>query len=427
MKKILKTAVSVLLLAALFCMTGCAQKEQKTSDEFSPKLDTTAQVVLNAAGFFGNFEAFDQVTNDFNRYYPNIEFNYEQISVENYESYMEANPGVDIIMTSEDVFDKYGAKVEDSCADLTKENINVTAIDTNMLNMGYHNGKLLSVPMGQNLYGLVVNVSLLEKEGLSVPDTYEDFIHVLTVLKDKGYTPIQGPNSKVCAELTQGMAYDMIMNDKNLYNDLLAGKESAADRLQSVYEKVNVLLEKGFIDTAVNAEYPNDNYDKAILKFFEGDVPFWVCNTEKVSGMKKRESKSEAYQANPFTYTYINAPLGENGVYAYSEPWFGFAVNKNGNDYAYAVEFLRFLATKDEINKIADIKGVPSVAVEKSDVAVYRDILNPQKTELSYVNDGTISQAMIRNWYTCMNKFAAGEFDSPKAAAEYYVGLCGGN
>lgn len=177
-------------------------------------------------------------------------------------------------MTSEEVFDKYGDKVKDYCIDLNKENINTSAIDEKMLSRGYHDGKLLSIPMGQNLYGLVVNVSLLEKEGLSVPSTYDEFINVLTVLRSKGYTPIQGPNSKAYAELTQGMAYDMIMNDKDLYNDLTAGKDSAVDKLQTVYDKLDVLVNNGFIDYELNKSYPNDNYDKAILKFFEGDVPF---------------------------------------------------------------------------------------------------------------------------------------------------------
>lgn len=44
--------------------------------------------------------------------------------------------------------------------------------------------------MAQHFYGMVVNVSLLEKEGLSVPTNYSEFSQVLTALKDKGYTPI---------------------------------------------------------------------------------------------------------------------------------------------------------------------------------------------------------------------------------------------
>ena len=142
--------------------------------------------------------------------------------------------------------------------------------------------------------------------------------------------------------------------------------------------------------------------------------------------MKKRESKSEAFQANPFEYTYIYAPLGDKGAYAFQEPWFGFAVNADSADYDYAVEFIRFLATKDEINKMADIKGVPSVAVEKSDVAIYKEILNTEKTEMEAVNEGKITPAMVSDWYGCMNGFASGSYTSAKEAAEDFVARCSG-
>ncbi len=421
MKKNLKLGLICLSLVTAMGMTGCGKTE---STEFQPKLDTDSKVVLNTTGFFGNFEALDQVTNDFNEYYPNVEFTYEQVSTENFESYLEANPGVDIFMTSQETFEKLGNKLVDQCADLAKEGVSLNDIDEDMLKMSYRDGKLTAIPMSQNLYGLIVNVSLLEKEGLKVPDNYEEFMDVLAALKEKGYTPIQGPDSKVYAELTEGMAFDMILKDKKLYDSLMAGEDSAVDTLLPVVEKLSAIIDNGYTDYAVNQSYPQDNYDQAILRFFDGEVPFWVCNTEKVSGMKKRESKSESFQANPFEYTYIYAPLGDKGVYAYSEPWFGFSVNKDSDDYEYAIEFMRFLATKDEINKIADVKGVPAIAKEKTDVAIYRNVLNPGKAEMECVNDGTITQPMISAWYTCMNKYATGEYASAREAMEAFVKLC---
>ena len=425
MKKKLVTGMAMLLCVASLGMTGCGQKqEEKKENVFEPKLDTEESVVLTTSGFFGNFEALDQVIADFNEYYPNVEFSYEQNGIDNFESYIEANPNTDIMMTSEEIFEKLGDQVNSNCVDLSKEDITLSDIDEKMLSRGYHDGKLSAIPMGQNTYGLVVNVSLLEKEGLEVPTNYDEFTSVLKILKEKGYTPIQGPNSKVYAELTQDMAYDMILNDKDLYKDLMDGKKSAADKLQPVYERLNEMIAQGFIDPSVNENYPDDNYDQAILNFFEGDVPFWVCSTEKVSGMKKRESKSEAFQKDPFTYTYIYAPLGEKGVYEYREPWYGFSVNKNAENYDYAVEFMRFLATKDEINTIANIKGVPSVALESTDLDVYKDISKPEKIEMKGVNEGTITSSMVTNWYSCVNKYVAGEYETDKQALEEFVEMC---
>lgn len=417
-------AAAGMALAAMVVMTGCSKK---SGNVFSPRLDTQAKIVLNSAGFFGNFEALDMVTDDFNKYYPNVEFSYDQISVENYDSYLESNPGVDILMTSEEVFEKYKDLLENTCADLAMDDINLSDIEQDMLHVGYHDGKLLSIPMGQNLYGLVVNETLLKNEGLHVPTDYREFIDVLTALKEKGYIPIQGAYSKLYAELTENMLYDMLLSDKDLYADLLSGKESAIDKLMPVLDKLDYVIDNGFTDMEVNQSYPADNYDQAILTFFEGKVPFWVCNTEKVSGMKKRETKSEAFQASPFDYTYIYAPLGDNGAYVYREPWFGFSVNKNSDNYDYAIEFIRFLATKDEINKIADVKGVPSVAVKKNDIEVYQDILNTKKVESDCINDGRITSDIVTNWYTCVNKYVSGNIATARDALSEFVAMCSKN
>lgn len=424
MRKHLKAGIAGILLAVTVCFTGCGQqKEQSSSSSFEPKLDTEKNIELSVTGFFGNFEALDQVTNDFNQYYPNVQFSYEQVGSETYLQYLEANPNTDILMTSEDILTNFKDELKDQYVDLAKEDIDLSAIEQDMLQRGYHDKQLLSIPMGQNTYGLVVNTTLLEKEGLEVPKNFDEFIKVLTALKEKGYTPIQGPNSKMYAELTQNMVFDMLLSDETLYKDVTAGKESAADALQPVYDKLQTILDGGFIDSKVNDVYPEDNYDAAILKFFEGDVPFWVCNTEKVSGMKKRESKSENFQKNPFEYTFMYAPMGDKGAYAYREPWVGFSVNKDAGNRDYAVEFLRFLATKDEINKMADIKGIPSIAKEKTDVEIYQNILKSQKVEETCINTGQITYQMITDWYDCTNKFVAGEFANTKEAMKYYIDL----
>ena len=81
--------------------------------------------------------------------------------------------------------------------------------------------------------------------------------------------------------------------------------DSAEQAVLPAMELMDTLVKSGYTDPALNAAYPDDNYDGSILRFFEGDVPFWVCNTEKVSGMKKRESKSETFKKQPFSYGFI--------------------------------------------------------------------------------------------------------------------------
>ena len=68
-------------------------------------------------------------------------------------------------------------------------------------------GKVFAIPMGLTLKDMVVNKTLLKKEGLKMPQTWAEFLTVLEALKAKGYTPIQCPNSAVAS-----LCYNMGMN-----------------------------------------------------------------------------------------------------------------------------------------------------------------------------------------------------------------------
>ena len=181
--------------------------------------------------------------------------------------------------------------------------------------------------------------------------------------------------------------------------------------------------DKGYIDVSVNADYPSDNYDGAILKFFEGDVPFWVCDTEKVSGMKKRESKSETFRADPFEYEFLYAPMADDGVCEFVEPWFGFAVSQNSDDYEYALEFLRFLAQEDQLNTLASVKGVPS-AIKNSSDARYEGIQNAENVAARYVNDGTILNHVKNYFKQTASGLGNGDYATTEDAARDYVRRC---
>lgn len=425
MKGFTRCIKATVCLASLMLLVGCSA-EKKSKTEFTPRLDTDAKLQLDMIGYFGNFEALDQVMNDFNRFYPNITYSYQQVSGRKEAAYLEANPGVDVFMTSSEFLNSKDSVFASCCVDLLEAEVDLTAIDPQMLSFSCINGKQLAVPMGQNIYGMVVNTSLLEQEGLSIPNNRAEFMNALSVLKERGYTPIQGPTEKIYTELTANMLFSGFCDGQPLCKALKEEDQDAAKKaVIPAFELVDELLSHGYSDPVINASYPEDNYDQAILRFLEGDVPFWVCNTEKVSGIKKRESKSEAFQKNPFSYTFIYPPIGEEGAYRYREPWFGFAASKNGSHLDYAIEFLRFLSTKEEINKMAEIKGIPSVAKNSNPAEIYKQVLSEEAIKNSCVNQGEVTFDLTDAWYTCMKRYADGSYVSAQEAAGEYLKLCG--
>lgn len=124
----------------------------------------------------------------------------------------------------------------------------------------------------------------------------------------------------------------------------------------------------------------------------ESEVTDWSI-VLLVSGMKKRESKSETFSANPFEYEFLYAPLGDKGAYAYQQPWYGFSVNKDSEEKEIAVEFLRFMMQEKEIDGMASIKGLPSVAENGTD-EWYAGLRDAKSIEASFINDGSVPDSI---------------------------------
>ena len=432
--KIRMTSLLALLLVGMLLLTGCTTSQQNNADTqateqpadtaFVPKLDTKAAVSLEMGVFFGNFEALDQVINHFNEYYPNVTITYEANSDKKLVEYMNNNKNVDIVMV-----DTPGARYEnwdeyyigDQLVDLS-EYVDFSDVADGMLRKFTVDGQVRALPMGLKLFGVVVNRTLLEKEGLTVPQTWEELLTVCEALKQKGYTPIQGPNSVLAENLMKSLMLTMLGNDAELLNALNKGDEAATQKLTVVFDRLNQLYEKGYTSDEVNATYPDNNYDGAIMNFFNGDVPFWVCDTEKASGMKKRESKSEAFSANPFSYSFMFAPTGDNGVSEYVEAWYGFAVSKNSDALDYALEFVRFMARQDELNTLASVKGVPSIAKNADDTR-YAFLSELEKVDAVYIADGTL-ESYLGTYVGTYGKAMRNDGLTPAEAAAAYVATC---
>ena len=90
-----------------------------------------------------------------------------------------------------------------------------------------------------------------------------------------------------------------------------------------------------------------------------------------VSGTEKRESKSEAFTAHPFRYSFHPVPFGEDGCYFINTVSIGFGVNKHGKNLEMANEFMRFLVRAEEINRMAKAKRMVTPCVDMSLDSVY--------------------------------------------------------
>lgn len=377
MKKLLITLL--LVLALLTLLAACSQNKDDADAPFKPALDHETSCNITVAGSYDNFEALEAEFDRFNEFYPNVRLKYVKLDDYNntLSTVLEGNDKPNIFFSNAGMigntkYDSVFAHMEDLSDPALK--LDLDCIRPGLVNHDAEN-RVLMVPVFSRTYGMLVNKDLFEKEGLSVPTTPEELMTVCEAFIEKGYTsPMMGYSLKSSSCLMYTIAYPLFAatlaenpEALALANDL---DPAAGEYMRPALEAVERLIQNGCINLEA-CDQIADNYTKVILRFFEGDVPMMICAGDTVSGTKKRESQSEAFSASPFDYTFAPIPLTEAGGYFIDSPSVEFSVNKDCDDLDMTNEFMRFLISTTELNRMASVKRLVTPTADLSFDALY--------------------------------------------------------
>ncbi len=181
-----------LSLVMLLSMSACNAENQEVNEEegFKPVLDTSSECSIRVAGGYDNFEALEVEFDRFNEYYPNVELEYTK--VDDYANMigtvLGGNDAPDIYVNYSWMYgrDQYKASIDyaENLADPAL-GLDLDCIRSNII-LNTDDGSLPMVPVFSNTYGMLVNQSIFEKEGLSVPSTYDELVEVCNAFREKG-------------------------------------------------------------------------------------------------------------------------------------------------------------------------------------------------------------------------------------------------
>ena len=369
----IKKLLSILCILCLLvgCLTGCSASAPAVSQAeaeaagFVPSMDTSAQLTIEVYGSWSNFEALEAAAADWNEVYPDVLINYTRINdyTNELDNLVSGPDKPDIVTFGTTSYYANKEHLASQLEDLSDIGLDTSVFRSGVLSSAMYDGRMLALNWGMQASGFVVNNDLLASLGLEVPTTHEDFLKVCDALKQAGYTPIQGcyinvyPNllkndrdARIAAEADQDALYEMF--DKV--------EPGCGEYFAPEFETMFQLKADGYFDHDLNMTI-EDIYEASIMHFFEGDTPFFCSNTELVSGMKKRESKSEAFTAHPFSYSFVSLPVSGETPALSQSTMVGLSIVRNAPHADWAEEFLRFLCTEKELNKMASVKGVPGL------------------------------------------------------------------
>ena len=377
MRKMLCAMLAALL--AVVPMACVSQAHAESGGVFQPRLNTDTSCEITVIGSYSNFEALEAEFDNFNDYYPDVELSY--LKPDDYNNLLgtvlESNNAPNIFFSNPWMYgnERYQT-VLDHMEDLSDPQLglDLECIRPSLLSYDA-NGQLLMVPVFARNYGMLVNNDLFAKEGLQVPNTWEELQAVCEAFLSKGYaSPMMGYSADSSGCLMNYLVYPEVVaalaGDSEALRAANGLEPSAGECMRTGLEAMMQLIGKGYINLEKCNEI-SDNYSQVILRFFEGDVPMMICTGDTVSGTGKRESQSEAFTKAPFTYSFTPVPLSDAGGYFVDSPSIEFSVNKTCENLDMTNEFMRFLISRAELNRMASVKRLVTPTTDLSFDSVY--------------------------------------------------------
>ena len=411
-KKKILVALTTGIVAIALAAGGCGNKEAKQAAEketFTAALPADTTGTITVAGHYSNFESLEAEFVRFNEIYPNIELNYVYL-----DSYNDTIIPAVSSAAPPDIFylplwmvdkEKYEVLFE-AAEDLDGEELNI-GLDCIRPGLIYRdaNGAVPMVPVFASTFGMLVNDDLFQKEGLAVPQSYSEMIQVCDTLKERGYqNPVLSYNDS--SHMLYAMIYPYFCaraaQEPEQLAKLNALDPGAGEMLRSSLELTEDFMSRGFIDTESCREMKSA-YEPMILRFFEGDIPMMFVDGDTVSGTGKRESMSESFSAQPFTYSFHPIPSTEEGGYFLDSASVSLTVNKNSQSLPLANEFMRFLIRTPELGNMAKLKRLMTPATDMSLDGVYASFGEMKEDQRVYredlgLLDAPVIETRVASW-----------------------------
>lgn len=260
---------------------------------------------------------------------PDVKVNYMQYNINAYDkaALVDLLPmgGIDVLGVQEK--DYAALAMYDLTVDLTDEGFMArVAHPARSAVAQKHNGREYAMPLSSTYYGMWYNKSMFQQYGLTVPETYDDFVAVCEVLLSRDIPPVVlGAKDDESAF----MSFLISMKENSWKNSYA--------NVDEYRERANQLIEHGYIHE-LSADL---TYQQAFEMFKKGQVAMFPAPDHSISmcGMDMEKVMEPGVFVIPYSNTYQKAPciLADNLV----------AVNAHSQKKEQALAFLDFLSRSD--------------------------------------------------------------------------------
>lgn len=362
----MKSRLPVLLLILALCagmLCGCAPAAKPVAAQ------PQEPITLVVAGSWADCRALDEAANAFTALYPNctIVYEYLQDYYASLEKRMTGEEQVDLFMTTNI---QEGNPLLPYALDIkAREDADLSqTFDGLIENFSFREPdgrkeKLYAIPLGAEMRGLYVNVTLLASLGLKVPTDQASLLEACRVLKDNGYIPFQGNPGNFAQILMYPWICNLVANaedPKAAYDRVNSRDPGMIEMFREPYEFLYTLVKNYYYDyktAQTELNLFNDTTDSDYARYFlnirpkEGENGVYekaddvgqIAFMPSAMSMKSLITKTKEDYHSGIEYVFIPAPVGPQGGFVYLSPAHGIGINKNAAHVDWCVKFLSFL------------------------------------------------------------------------------------
>ncbi|AYA75619.1 sugar ABC transporter substrate-binding protein [Bacillus sp. Y1] len=213
-------------------------------------------------------------------------------------------------------------------------------------------GKNYGIPLRFNGKFFVYNKEIFDKHGLQAPKTWDEFLNVLDTLKEEGETPLMLGNESPWAAIHYLTGLNQKMVDQEVrMNDY---NPRSGEFTDSGYVKAMELLaelnEKGYFMENVNSS----SHDMVKQMFFAGKGAIFYVELEEFQDVENALKGNWGFFPMP---AIADGDGSQNYITGAPD---GFIVSSKSKHPKEAVEFLKFLTSKENSLKLVKDIGWPS-------------------------------------------------------------------
>lgn len=343
-------AVILMVCMAIGLATGCGRKDKAYIIEQSRET-VKEELVFYSSTAKGNevreggiMHSMQMAIDEFERTHPDIRISYKSYTPMNSQekSYDDVvrdrvrnKMGDDLYIMNPDVaYEMYREGYLEDLSDLkavqnlTKEALNQCTVD----------GKVISVPMTMLCYGLFVNRDLLDKYGLELPQTKQEFLHCCEVLKENGIMPMAANRWWMeTFVLSQGLASLYIEDGREeKIAALNSGETPISQYMRPGFEFLQEMIDRGYfdVDFAKNAEAGDEKE-----QFMNQETAFVVHYDTAI--------QDQIYGTHQFKMAFIGFPTDEYGQVNLFNAAQRICINNKTTNLEMAKEFADQMVSKE--------------------------------------------------------------------------------